>query len=95
LYWETDLTIDTVSELWGDELEDNLRLCMLWNEKSIADAEKLDKLAVFEKLATAASSREWEKANVAACTRMEARLGAATKMQKKFKKQKLHTENVS
>jgi len=79
LDWETDLTVDTVSELSGDELEDNL--CMLWNEKSIADAEKLDKPAVFEKLATAASSREWEKANVTARTRMEA--PAATKMQKK------------
>jgi hypothetical protein len=81
LDWETNLTVDTVSELSGDELEDNL--CMLWNEKSIADAEKLGKPAVFEKLATAASSREWEKANVAARTRTEAR--AVTKMQKKHK----------
>ncbi|KAG1890509.1 uncharacterized protein F5891DRAFT_987041 [Suillus fuscotomentosus] len=59
LDWETELTDDTLSELSGDELEENMR--MLQAESAI-EADLLAQPAAFEKIAMGVSSAAWKKA---------------------------------
>ncbi|KAG1794027.1 hypothetical protein EV424DRAFT_1285870, partial [Suillus variegatus] len=59
LDWETELTDDTLSELSGDELEQNM--CIL-QAKSAAEAVQLTKPTAFEKIATGVSHATWKKA---------------------------------
>jgi len=59
LDWETELIDDTLSELSGDELEQNM--CMLQAE-SAAEAVLLTKPTAFEKIVTGVSSTTWKRA---------------------------------
>ncbi|KAG2157051.1 hypothetical protein DEU56DRAFT_750251 [Suillus clintonianus] len=59
LDWETELTDDTLLELSGDKLEENM--CMLQAECTV-EADVLTQTTAFEKIAAGVSSAAWKKA---------------------------------
>ncbi|KAG1833186.1 hypothetical protein EV424DRAFT_1533308 [Suillus variegatus] len=59
LDWETELTDDTLLELSGDELEENMRMLQAG---CAVEADLLTQTTAFEKIAAGVSSAAWKKA---------------------------------